>query len=565
MKCQRCHFKNSDEAYFCIKCGQKLYTAVLQQKDAAQLENTYYLLPVVYSIGRDASNEIVLNDSKVSRKHARIFFENNDFYICDLGSKNGVIVNDGIINRVKLTDSDIIQIGQDKFLFKHEKAQYPSEFEVEDYTIGPILKVLSRINQTFHGSYSLEEILHLILDSVVEFTRFQRGFLFVYDRNRMAKLKFTRNMNDPSFDDELTQHSATAENKAVTTGKIVFEQNVRNSAEFREQMSVINLRLMSLICIPIVSMHHYPSSEFGVEIGGRTILGVIYVDNQRSTEMFTERRLQVLQTLANQAALAVDNKLIRHERIEKNKLDKELELAHKIQQNLLPANPPESKHLDVFGINEPCKLIGGDYHDYFNLKDGKIGIVIADVCGKGAPAALLMSSLQATLKSQVQYIYDIEDILANLNSAMMQNAPSNRFITLFLAVYNPADRHLQYVSCGHDPAILLRAAGEIELLKSTGIPIGIQHPLDIRTKSVKLQPGDIILLYTDGVTEARNRDGAQFGLENLKKVFRKIVADLNEVELYSEDIIDGILENVYEFSEQTERRDDLTLVAIRPL
>ncbi|MBN1350919.1 SpoIIE family protein phosphatase [candidate division KSB1 bacterium] len=564
MNCPRCQFENGEDAFFCMKCGEKLYIAVLQRKDAVGIEDTYYLLPIPYTIGRDPGNQIVLADSKVSRKHARIIYENNHFVISDLGSKNGVIVNGEIVNQVDLNDGDFVQIGEDKYLFKNEAILQRPGLIVEDQTLGPILRVLARINQTFHSPSSMEETLNLILDCVMELTRFQHGFLFVYDESGMTKHEFTRNMSDPGFDDISSSYSATAVDKAIKSGRIVFEKNTLKSEDFRNQKSIINLRLMSLICIPIVSMHHNPTSEYGVKVGERTILGVIYVDNQSPTKVFSERRMEILQTLANQAALAVENVLIRRERLEKNKIDKDLSLAHKIQQNLLPSGVPVSEAMDIAGINEPCRQIGGDYYDFLKLKDGNVAVVIADVCGKGAPAALLMSALQATLKSQVQYISKIDEIVTNLNSAMMQNAPSNRFITLFIGVYHAEERLFEYVSCGHDPAILMRTSGEIELLKSTGLPLGIQHPPDIRRLSTHLQQNDLLLLYTDGVTEARNSDGKQFGLEKLKAVL-KTVGTFVEDGLSCDDILDGLLEQIYQFTENTERRDDITMVALRAL
>ena len=565
MKCQRCHFENGDDAFFCMKCGQKLYTAVLQRKDAVGLEDTYYLLPITYSIGRDPGNQIVLSDSKVSRRHARLFIKAGAFYLADLGSKNGVIVNEDIINRVKLSNGDIIQIGQDKFVFKNEIELRKAELEVDDVTLGPILKVLSQINQTFHQSHSLEEILNIILDCVMEITRFQHGFLFVYDKNGMTKLEFTRNMRDPNIDDLTSTYSATAVDQAKHSGEIVFARNTSNSADFMDQKSIINLRLMSLICIPIVSIQKNPDSEFGVKVGERTILGVIYVDNEHPTDIFSERRMEILKTLANQAAIAVEKKLMQRVSLEKNEIDRDLDLAQKIQQNLLPREVPELARLDIAGINEPCKQIGGDYYDFLKLKDGKLCLLIADVCGKGVPAALLMSSLQATLKSQIQYISDLGEIVTNLNQSMMENAPSNRFITMFIGIYNPDECSFQYINCGHNPALLLRATGQFEEFKSSALPIGIRHPINLQLKSVVLEPNDVMLLYTDGVTEVRNAQDAQFGMENLRQALAQTVADQPSDALTCEDVIDGVLEHIYEFSGQGEKWDDMTLVAIKPL
>ena len=565
MECPHCHTKNDQDGFFCIRCGRKLYIAFLQRKDSTKFEDTYYLLPDTYSIGRDQSNRIVINDPKVSRWHARIIFEKDEFYIFDLGSKNGVIVNNEIINHVKLSEGDSIQIGKGNFLFKKEDELQSAEISTEDQTIGRILKILSGINQTFHVSHSPEEILRIILDSVIEITRCQRGFLILYRKDKMAEFTLARNMNRETLDDESLEYSMSVVNTAIETGKMVIVENAPQNDDFRDHASVINLRLMSLICLPIVSLHYDPNARIGIKVGERAILGVIYVDNQRLTKPLSDRRKEVLHTLTNQAALAIENALLLRERIEKKKIDRELELAHTIQQKLLPENIPDFKHLDIAGINIPCKLIGGDYYDFIKLKNDKIGIVIADVCGKGVPAALLMSSLHATLKSQIQYVHTIEDIVLNLNNAMIQTAPSNRFITFFIGIYDPGNQSFQYVSCGHDPALLFRTNGDFELLKSTGIPIGIRQPIEFETKSVQLHSNDVLLLYTDGVIEARDHAGKQFGIEKLKQTLMKTIDQCEAAEMSCEIIVENILEYVGCFSGQNEQRDDMTLVAIRPL
>lgn len=563
MNCPNCQRENHSNANFCLRCGAKLFTATLKHLDSGHFEDAYYLLPQTYYIGRDKTNQIILAGSEVSRRHAQLDFEHGQFVLRDRGSKNGTLVNRKLILQQELQHGDIIQIGSEKYVFHHEKSREIAPGGVEDQTIGRILKVLSSINQTFHSHQSLEEILSLIIDSVIEITRFQRGYLILYNNKQQPEFTIARNLDRQSLPTDSLKISSTAIKKAIETAELVVVEAIPMNAEFSEQKSVLNLKLMSLVCIPIVAIgSNRQLDNFGFRSEKKTILGIIYVDSQQTTQLLSPRRKDILQTLSDQAALAIENAILFRENIAKRQLDQELELANKIQQNLLPAVNYHSAELDIAGLNLPCKQIGGDYYDFFNLKNTKLGVAIADVCGKGIPAALLMSSLQATLNSQIKYVDSLEEIVTNLNLSMMENSPSSRFVTLFIGLFENLPYGLKYISCGHNPVLHLKPNGDIRLLKSSGIPLGIMDPPKFEANLVSLEAGDYILLYTDGITEAANLAQQSFGMERLQITCRKLIKQ-NDTEISVEMFIEEIISAIDEFTEGAEQKDDITLMAIK--
>lgn len=563
MKCPNCQRENHSNANFCLRCGTKLFTATLKHLDTGHFEDAYYLLPQTYRIGRDKNNQIVLTGFEVSRRHAQLDFANEKFILKDRGSKNGTLVNHQIIRQAELKDGDVIQIGSEKYIFHQEVPKESSNAGLEDQTIGRILKVLSSINHTFHSHQSLDEILSLIIDSVIEMTRYQRGYLILYNNQQQPEFTIARNLDRQSLPTDSLKISSTAVNKAIKTGEMVVAEAIPMHSEFSDQKSVLNLKLMSLVCIPIVAIGSKQQlNNFGFRSQEKTILGIIYVDSQQTTQLLSPRRRDILQTLSDQAALAIENALLFRENIAMQQIDQELVLANKIQQNQLPAVNYYASNLEIAGINLPCKQIGGDYYDFFNLKNKKLGVTIADVCGKGIPAALLMSSLQATLNSQIKYVEDLTEIVKNLNLSMMENAPSSRFVTLFIGLFESLPYHLKYVSCGHNPVLHLQKNGEIQLLKSSGIPLGIMDPPKFETNEVKLSPGDYVLLYTDGITEAANKNQKAFGMSRLQTVCRKLLKQHDD-SFSAESFVEEIIGAVEEYTEGTEQKDDITLMAIK--
>jgi sigma-B regulation protein RsbU (phosphoserine phosphatase) len=238
--------------------------------------------------------------------------------------------------------------------------------------------------------------------------------------------------------------------------------------------------------------------------------------------------------------------------------EQELSIAHKIQQDLLPKEPLENGQVRVWGTNLPCFAIGGDYFDYFNTDDERIAVAVGDVSGKGVPAALLMSNIQAILRGESSRGGTVTEILENANNLLIHSiAGSNKFITFFLASVDPKTNHVSYSNAGHNPPLVIRADGTLEKLEVGGLLLGIFPMATYEEGETTLHPGDVLIMFTDGVTEAEDRAKNQYGDEK----FEEYVVDLRH--MGAQEIGESIREEILGFSKGIHPVDDLTVVVVK--
>jgi serine phosphatase RsbU (regulator of sigma subunit) len=287
------------------------------------------------------------------------------------------------------------------------------------------------------------------------------------------------------------------------------------------------------------------------------VLGLIYVDSPALIREFTEEDLKLLTVMANVAAVRIERaRLAEVEQAEKI-MAKDLEQAAVIQRGLLPSRAPVIPGLDVAGHNVPCRTVGGDYYDFITYPDGKLGVALGDVSGKAMPAALLVTSLQARLRVLSEDITDVAELITRLNRHTAPNTPSNRFITFFYMVVDPATGELTYCNAGHNPPYLVRKSGEVEELSEGGLVLGFFAAARYSSARVTLGPGDVVVVFSDGVSEAPNAMLEEFGEERLREV---ILANQGKT---ASQIVQAIVKAVDEFEAGAPAADDLTLVVVR--
>jgi sigma-B regulation protein RsbU (phosphoserine phosphatase) len=272
---------------------------------------------------------------------------------------------------------------------------------------------------------------------------------------------------------------------------------------------------------------------------------------------FTSTDARLLSLFANQAAAAIETARLHGEAIEKERIERELELAAAIQREILPRSLPSIPGLELAAANVPTRQVGGDYYDLFPLSEGRLGFLVADVSGKGVPAALLVSTVHSAVHLQIDEAKTISDLVARIDRHLRRFAATRKFLTLFFGVIEPDTGRLRYVSAGHNPALVARANGRLDRLDSTGIPVGMLPGASWREETVELQSGDLLCVYTDGVTEAVNERDEEFGLERLSEIVgrgaRRPVREL----------CDSILSSVADFAQGVPQYDDQTLLLAR--
>jgi serine phosphatase RsbU (regulator of sigma subunit) len=290
---------------------------------------------------------------------------------------------------------------------------------------------------------------------------------------------------------------------------------------------------------------------------GQKVFGIIYADSPIGEGRFTREHLEVLTMLASVAAIRVENARLAEERMERERLEQELQLASEIQQRFQPTAPPQVKGYELQGISFPCYEIGGDYYDFIERKDGRLMIALGDVSGKGTAAALLMSSLHAAVHAQAAFNNSIVDTIKAVNQYLAENTPSNRFVTLFYAELDPETGALAFLNAGHNPPLIVHAAGTVEQLASGGLPLGINPTAEYREGRTQLNAGDVLVIYSDGVSESYNPEGEEFGTARLWEVVSR------NLDASAAGIRDRIESALTKFSQGTPAADDITLVIVK--
>ncbi len=284
-------------------------------------------------------------------------------------------------------------------------------------------------------------------------------------------------------------------------------------------------------------------------------IGVIRVYTAEVHE-FTEFETKLLQSIASQAAVAIENARLQEEALEKDRLEQQVQIAAEVQRRMMPAKMPKVPHLDISALYVPCFELGGDFYDFIPLGDHSVGITVADVVGKGLPASLLMASVRAAMRAQADNVYDLDEIVSRVNKSMSLDMRSNEFITLWYGVLDYKSRQLTYCSAGHEPAILVREGKMIEL-GTGGMVIGVDPEQRYDKEVVQLQKGDVLWIYTDGVPDAMNYAGDKFGKTRMREALMKYVGES------AEQICRQMLWETRRFVGLNRRTDDTTIVVVK--
>jgi len=287
------------------------------------------------------------------------------------------------------------------------------------------------------------------------------------------------------------------------------------------------------------------------------IKGLILLGKRVNNIDFTDSDIEFIYSVGSLAIISLENRRLLQEEIEKQKLEEEIELARQIQQNLLPWEIPKSEIFEISAINLPSKQVGGDYFDVMKLDKDKILVSIADVSGKGIPASLLMANLQAFIKLIIQQEFELDKATATINDLLTQNTSDGRFITFFWGILDEKEKSFTYVNAGHNPPILIRE-DKIIRLSEGGIILGVMKTIITYNKNkISLQSGDMIVLFTDGVSEAMNTNSEEFGEDKLEDLCKNLST------LSAQTALEFIKKEVESFTHGAPQSDDLTLMVIK--
>jgi serine phosphatase RsbU (regulator of sigma subunit) len=528
----------------------------------------------VFTIGRKAENDLQLLSDTVSRQHAEIVFENDCYYLVDVGSKRGSYVNDQRVERCALQHQDRIRIGGDEdqqIVFLDDSVERASAIfdSNPNLTLSTLqqdrgtsaneeLQKLARfieVNQAFKFSMTPDDVLCLIVDAAIEITQAERGFLMLRNQEGDLEFKVARDRSRNWLVGNEFAMSRSVVEEAFKQNRSVIINDSKESASLFARESVRSLDLRSIACIPLRRFQMSENMDATTMLK-RDVIGVLYVDSHVIGGTLTQTSLRLLESLAFEATKSLENVRLMHEEQEKKQLEQELGMARQVQVALSPTSFKQPEHFEVAAHNIPSRFVGGDFYDLIPLKDNRYAFALGDVSGKGVAAALLAAMAQGALQAQFVSNLPLTEVITSLNKALVQRSASNRFLTLFCAVLD-ADGHFTYINAGHNPPILARTTGETELLTTRSVLLGAFDFVEYRSKQTRLAPGDVVVIYTDGVTEAANAANEMFGDERLERLVK------DSVGLSAEAIKQRILDDVIAFTRGLPQGDDITLIVLK--
>lgn len=514
-------------------------------------------------LGRDPVSDIHLPSQRVSRNHAHVQCVDGDYFVEDLGSRNGTFVNNQRVNgRMALTPTDRLAVGEFTFglILSEADASNTADVVIREeiratfantdlFAQNPAqaLQLVLEISQELSTALEIQPLLDNLLSRLLQlFKRADRGLILLCEHERLTvrAQHSRRGGGDAEF-----PFSRTIVQKSLTEGLGILSEDVDKDERFNVHESVRSANVRSLMCVPLISR------------GGRR-LGVIQLEQTGAGLPFRSDDLRLLTTLSLQVAVVLENVAVHAEKLQQEMLRKELAVARKIQQAYLPSDFDDAGRAgyQTFANIQPAREVSGDFYDFFPLPDGRLAFFVGDVSGKGIPAALFMVAVRTLARHLAPLGKSPAATLIELNAALAADNPSMMFVTLAYAIYDPASGEVVLTSGGHPPPLLLRADGTIDEVslptgRVLGYALGVFHLADTR---LALQPGETMIFYSDGFTEACAADGVtMFELQRLRNVF----LDCGERSL--REAADLAQEAVRSFTGGGDIQDDQTLLFLR--
>jgi sigma-B regulation protein RsbU (phosphoserine phosphatase) len=527
--------------------------------------------PFLIGRGAETGNDLQLTDRRISRNCAAIVMEANRFYIEDRGQRRGLFVNGEKVESRELVDGDSLTFGLDdsyEIIFRASAASNSDDSiphlltRIEHITSSEPgggglrkLNLLLEATKLLHSQLPLDSVLGNMLDHAVSVTDADRGLLLEKDETGTLKVRLARRSGGHRLPPESLSPSQTAIQLALKQhSPVITEDLAQADADLQSAQSIVAQRLRAVVVIPLYAMLRASTTESAINIRRGDVIGILYLDSRRPAA-FSQLDRQILDALAADAASIIDNaRLVERER-ERQRMEQEINIARDIQQALLPRDFREFPHLSVNGYNLPCLSVGGDYFDVFPLSDNRTAFLIADVSGKGLGAALLTTMLQGAL-SGMTLGTDPARLFSHLNNFLCHHSEVGRYATMFFGILDEKG-HLEFINAGHPSPFLLRRGTAIEAFTEGSYPVGLVPDAEYVAACVQLEPGDTLVLFSDGVTEAMNPSEELFGVPRLREVLT------GQPECPLENIQKCILESVENFARGAHQADDLTLLILR--
>jgi len=513
------------------------------------------LEPLPFRIGRSPDNHLVLRDNRASRNHAVIRTRGSDFIIEDAGSRNGIEINGVKQASAVLTPGDTIRFGVEdsyELVFVLEPQQAPTATIQTQAHHGGLRKLRSMLEvaRSLQGALSIDHVLASVVDAALEITNCDRGFLLLANAEGL-ETRIARAAGGAPLDAANLEIPHAVLHKALRSRTDLLTMHFDGG-------SSPNLSVRSVVCVPLIKVRAGDMSETALVASISDSVGLLYLDSREFHAELTSTSRDLVQSLAIEASFVLENARLLEEERQKQKMEQELRIAQIIQQDLLPAAEqyPLTGWLRAAGLYVSSKLVGGDYFDILPAGDSRYDIVMADVSGKGVSSALLASLLQGAFVMATAEQIPPSVILERINRFLLSRTSGEKYATIFIAsIFKEAP--MQWANAGHCAPLLLRSNGHVYELSPTGMPVGMLDIAEWKDAALSLEPQDLLVLYTDGVSEAMNRAREFYGPGRL------VAAIQRNFHLPVDELTAAVRADIAEFTGGEPQRDDLTLLILR--
>ncbi len=509
-----------------------------------------------FEIGRRETNDLRLAGSEVSRDHAEIALQDNHFVVRDRNSRSGTYVNGEQVAERTLAHGDRIRLGRSggaEMVFILADSPPPVE-RATTTAIGDLrqIAVLLEGLRALGSGRVLDDVLSLVLDSGIEVSGAERGFIMLAAPTGELEFKMARGKGRTTLPGSSFATSRKIPEEVFRTGEPRIVADLLDGELANMHTGTVALGIRHVLCVPLRLVRYLDRAE---AVGEERRIGVLYLDNREKGTLLSNSTRAALETLATEAAVAIENARLYRETMEKARMEQEMRIAAEIQQALLPKAGRSGVFFKAAAASLPCRSIGGDFYDYVDLSNGSLGFALGDVAGKGPPAALLSAMMQGIFAAQAASSDPPSLTVSRVNLALYRRGIESRFVTLMYGALYP-DGRLQYCNAGHNPPLVVGPT-DFRRLERGGPIVGLFEGATYEEETVTLTVGDWLIVYSDGVSEALSAEGEEYGESRILTCVRK------NLDMEPQALLESLFADVRDFARGAAQSDDITAMVLR--
>src|SRR5262245_10249435 len=522
-------------------------------------EETVVIDKPLFTIGRHSGNDLKLTTGSVSRSPAAIIVADDVYVLRDKESKYGTFVNGQRTTQATLRHGDHIELGPGSavtLIFLEGQSAARDGHDSGSSSSGSGVRQVGVLLQSLRALGSgrvVDDVLALVIDAAIGLTGAERGFVLLANAQNELELKLARNREKVTLPVRTVAIGRKIPETVFATGERMIVRDLADDDLQAVHDATFALGIRHIVCVPLrlVRFVEHASDRRGHE----PAIGVLYLDSRAPGALHSAATLTALETLSEEATLAIENARLYRDAQEKARVERELEVAWAIQQALMPRPTRDGRFFQAFGTSVPCRAIGGDFFDYIDLPGEAFGFIVGDVAGKGAPAGLLATATLGMFSAEASERTSAAAVIARLNRGILRRAIEATYLTGFYGILS-ANGQLVYCNAGHNPPLLVSRGG-IRELTIGGTVVGLFADADYEEGSVTLAPGEMVVVFSDGVTEARDGRQVEFGDQRL------ITAVSQHQGVTPRAVVAAVLDDLRTFCGDAVQYDDVTVLAVR--